>query len=230
MSSCSVEIVECYLLLVRYSDRPRYFARPTAALTDQESALYGYKSSRTHVQSPLWRRKARAKTNSSLVMNFGEGRNLPEQHTYCTGSPSVKTQESAECRVSYLDALRSSLLEVITKRLLAFPCCCNRSGSRRSAVSQPRSSNGALAVCLAYSFLNQNVIRISWPLALAHDERQQEVVEPLIDVVNAEGGDSHQVPFCACAFWVSPKGANEFVVRARIILPVERNEKNRTKR
>ena len=40
----------------------------------------------------------------------------------------------------------------------------------------------------------------------------QEVVEPLIDVVNVEGGDFQRVPFCPSGFWVRQKGANEFVV------------------
>ncbi len=72
----------------------------------------------------------------------------------------------------------------------------------------------------------------SWRLTTsgsAFGQPSQEVVEPLIDVVNVEGGDFQRVPFCPCAFWVSSKRTNEFVVQARIIVPVEGMKRTRTK-
>jgi hypothetical protein len=43
---------------------------------------------------------------------------------------------------------------------------------------------------LCLELLETNHVRLRF------GQPSQEVVEPLIDIVNVEGGDSHQAPFC----------------------------------
>ena len=47
--------------------------------------------------------------------------------------------------------------------------------------------------------LKTNHVRFSF------GQPSQEVVKPLIDVVNVEGSDSHQVPFCPCTSGCAPQ-------------------------
>ena len=72
---------------------------------------------------------------------------------------------------------------------------------------------------LCLELLETNHVRLRF------GQPSQEVVEPLVGVVNVEGGDSHQVPFCPCASGRLPKGTTEFDVSARIILPVGKMKK-----
>jgi hypothetical protein len=56
----------------------------------------------------------------------------------------------------------------------------------------------------------------------------QEVVEPLIDIVNVEGGDFHKS--LSILPYALPKGPTGVVVPACVILPLKRNEQTGPKR
>jgi hypothetical protein len=74
----------------------------------------------------------------------------------------------------------------------------------RFVPESPKSVHGK-GVLLCLELLETHHVRFSFR------SPSEEVVEPLIDVVNIEGGDSHQAPFYPCASGCFQR-STEFVV------------------